>query len=591
MIVPLVLPAGCYMNGTEYQAKGRWRDVNLVRWRDGVMRPVGGFTIQGTAGVYTDTGLGQTDPATFGIGRPGGVAWMDNSGKRWVLFSMTLGAVVYDVAAGRTYGLASGLGNNGEWTWDTFGQIPVGCNSTQGNILEWDLNTANNLAQVSNSPTSCSGVVVTDERFIFALGAGGEPKRVEWCDRDDRTTWTPATTNQAGGFTLDTEGVLKFGLQMRGETLLVTTADAWRATYIGYPDVWRFDRIGPCTCSGANVGVRVGDAAYWMGDGEFYVYRAGHVDRLPCPVSEYVFDNALAGGLLRFAWHNIEFGEVWFHYSQSDVTRPDSAAIYSYAENHWSLAEGLTFSSVVGRGVLDKPLGMSSNRNGYAYDFATDPGFVLGTNWRVAGGVLDQSTPTASAASISIDNNTTTDHGYILKCTIANRTVGTLTVAVGDDSIQVSTNGEVFLPFTATDGATVTFTADGTWDGDVADMMVNQEWIYALEDPDNLHYGDGVGDKTPFAETGPLEIGDGERRVHITRVYPDEQDTGELTYTFKTREYPTASETSHTAIVAANPADVRVSGRQFKMRVAPTTAGTDFRVGVQRLDVTLGGRR
>jgi hypothetical protein len=590
MIVPLDLPAGCHKNGTEYQAKGQWRDVNLVRWRDGVMRPVGGFTIQGTAGVYSDTGLGDGDPATFGIGRPGGIAWTDNSGTKWVLFSMTLGAVVYSVANGRTYGLSSGLGANGEWTWDTFGQIPIGCNSTAGNIVEWDLNTANNLTAVTNAPTSCDGVVVTDERFIFALGAGGEPKRIEWCDRDDRTVWTPASTNQAGGWDLDTEGSIKFGLQMRGETLIVTTADAWRARYIGYPNVWEFHRIGPCTCSGANVGVRVGDAAYWMGDGEFYVYRAGYLERLPCPVSEFVFDNALTGGLLRFAWHNIEFGEVWFHFSQSDTTRPDSAAVYSYAENHWSLHEGLTFSAVVGRGVIDKPLAMNSNRNGVQYDFSSDPGFTLGTNWRIAGGVLDQSSPTASAASIAVA--TTDDHGYILRCTIANRSAGTLTVAAGADDIEVSTNGEVFLPFTATGGTTtVGFTGDGVWDGDVTIMSVTQEWIYALEDPDNLHYGDGIGDTTPFAETGPLEIGDGGRRVHITRLIPDEQDAGELTYTFKTREYPTATETSHSAIVSANPADVRVSGRQFKLRIAPTTTGTDFRVGVQRLEVVPGGRR
>lgn len=586
MLVEIKIPPGCLKNGTEYQAKGLWRDVNLVRWREGAMRPVGGFTIQGTAGVYSDTGLGAGDASAFGAGRPGAVAWVDNSGNKWVLFAMTLGAVVYDVTAGRTYGLSSGLGANGEWTWDTFGEVPIGCNSTQGQILEWDLNTANNLTQVTNSPTSCSAVVVTDERFIFALGAGGDPRQVDWCDRDNRTVWADLTTNQAGSFTLDSEGEIKFGLQMRGETLIVTTADVWRANYIGAPNVWEFHRVGPCTCAGANVGVRAGDAAYWMGDGAFYVYRGGHVDRLPCSVSDYVFDNALAGGLLRFAWHNTDFGEVWFHYSQVDTTRPDSVAVYSYIENHWSLHTGLTFSAVTGRGVLDAPMAMSNQRSGTEADFASDPGMVLGTNWRVAGGVLDQSSPTASAATLGV--STTEDLGYLLKVTISNRSAGTLTVAAGAQSINVSSNGEVFLPFTATGATTtVTFTADGTWDGDIDTLRVNQEWIYKLEDPDNLYYGS----TTPYAETGPLEIGNGERRVHVTRLIPDEQDQGELQYTFQHREYPTASETTVATVTAANPTDVRFSGRQFTMKVEPVATGSDFRVGVTRLEVIPGGKR
>ena len=33
-LIPLDIPPGGYRNGTELDQSGRWRDMNLVRWRD-----------------------------------------------------------------------------------------------------------------------------------------------------------------------------------------------------------------------------------------------------------------------------------------------------------------------------------------------------------------------------------------------------------------------------------------------------------------------------------------------------------------------------------------------------------------------------
>ena len=42
-LIPLQLPPGVYRNGTDFESSNRWRDANLVRWRDGSLRPVGGW--------------------------------------------------------------------------------------------------------------------------------------------------------------------------------------------------------------------------------------------------------------------------------------------------------------------------------------------------------------------------------------------------------------------------------------------------------------------------------------------------------------------------------------------------------------------
>ena len=55
-------------------------------------------------------------------------------------------------------------------------------------------------------------MVVTEERFIFALGAGGNPRKVQWCDREANTVWSPAATNEAGDFELVTSGQIMCGL-------------------------------------------------------------------------------------------------------------------------------------------------------------------------------------------------------------------------------------------------------------------------------------------------------------------------------------------------------------------------------------------
>lgn len=42
-LVPLEIPPGVFRNATQYQTSMRWYDCNLVRWVDGVVRPVGGW--------------------------------------------------------------------------------------------------------------------------------------------------------------------------------------------------------------------------------------------------------------------------------------------------------------------------------------------------------------------------------------------------------------------------------------------------------------------------------------------------------------------------------------------------------------------
>ena len=89
-LIDLNIPAGVYRNGTDLQSQGRWRDASLVRWHDGVMRPIGGWrTRSDTAGDYKLRGM---------------ITWADNSADRWIATGSYEHLYVYN-AAGVRYDL------------------------------------------------------------------------------------------------------------------------------------------------------------------------------------------------------------------------------------------------------------------------------------------------------------------------------------------------------------------------------------------------------------------------------------------------------------------------------------------------------
>ena len=106
-LIDLNIPAGIYRNGTDLQAQGRWRDANLVRWHDGVMRPIGGFrTRSDTAGANKLRGM---------------LTWSDNSSDRWIasgsynkLYIWNSGGTQFDITpAGLTEGREDALAFTG----------------------------------------------------------------------------------------------------------------------------------------------------------------------------------------------------------------------------------------------------------------------------------------------------------------------------------------------------------------------------------------------------------------------------------------------------------------------------------------------
>jgi len=406
-LLPLKIPAGVVHTGTEYDSSGRWREANLVRWRNNAMRPVGGWEVR------KDTELDKPPRAIH--------SWRDNTdgsqlaiGFHDSLYHLGAGGILTDISpSGLTAGNIDAQENRGfsgkfygtgyygvtrpsngvfeecdTWSLDNFGEYLIGCLTSDGKIYEWQLNTASDAAVLSNAPTNNKAIVVTEERFVFALASGGNPRKIAWSDREDNNTWTPSDLNEAGDIELQTNGEIMTGIRMRGRTLILTTTDAHVATYQGPPYVYGFERVGTaCGAVSRKSVVAVDEGAFWMGKRSFFVFNGSSVTEIPCDVCDYIFadinDNQASKA---WATHNAEFGEIWWFFPSNSSTEIDSYVSYNYKEGHWQTGK-LNRTCGVFRGVFQDPIWCDETGIVYNHETGLDHGIY---------------TPYAETAPISI---------------------------------------------------------------------------------------------------------------------------------------------------------------------------------------------
>jgi hypothetical protein len=115
-------------------------------------------------------------------------------------------------------------------------------------------------------------------------------------------------------------------------------------------------------------------------------------------------------------------------------------------------------------------------------------------------------------------------------------------------------------------------------------MVSSTGYIYEHE------VGFDYGSASVYAESGPIQLGNGDNVMSVTEVVPDEQTLGEVVVSFKTRNYPTGTQSTYGPYTAANPTDVRFTARQVNIKVTGDTLA-DWRVGVMRLDAKPSGKR
>jgi hypothetical protein len=501
-LLPLDLLPGFVNNGTKYLAKGRWYTGNLVRFRDRVLQPVGGWLARSF-----DTG------SISGVPRAA-LCWLVDSAfnpiadfaKSYVGVGTTSG--LYYVYAGISFAggdfwnaaniTPSGFAGSASTTWqlENFGKylIAIANGST---IYFWNAGIAG-VAVSSNTagafgtagPNIATAAVTTPERFLFLLGgaisasppgtftlAGSSRRTIMWASQETVTDWTPSATNTAGDFELTTQGVPIAGKAGRGETLIWTTADMWRAVYIGGTLVYSFAKVGDaCGIISSNAAAVLDGIGYWMGDRKFFRYD-GTVRNIPCAVEDYVFGSFNKTYAYKvWALANPQFNEVTWYYPSGAATEVDSYVTYDYQQDHW------TFGSLVRTAGVTRHYGAA----------LTGPALF-------------------DSSAVMYDHET------------------------GDARLG------------------------------------------------------GIGFLS-YAESGPIELDNGDKMMRVQRVVPDDKTAGNVTASLYTSMYPDSTETLNGPYTLASPTSVRLTARQVRLRISEA-ASAAWRVGTVRLGVIPGGRR
>ena len=229
------------------------------------------------------------------------------------------------------------------WSFDRFGNNIIATQGNQTGLYSWN-NITNTLpALVTNAPTAINYAFVTDN-IVVTLGASGQPNRVKWSDQGNLTTWTAATTNQAGEDDIEGAGEFISHVSVRGLNLLYTRNATYSMRYIRKPFVFEIKPIDMGRgLIARNARVVVNGVAYWMGLDNFYEWRGGNVDVIgsnttnESTIKEYVFGNIDANNAVKaFAWYNAKHNEIWWHYPSSGSLECDRIARFNVLTRVWA---------------------------------------------------------------------------------------------------------------------------------------------------------------------------------------------------------------------------------------------------------------
>ena len=387
-LIQVTPPAGIVTNGTQYSNKGRWVDGNLVRFENGYLRPIGGWEkLKTTALDGTPTNMfsyitnNGTNVLAVGTRQKVYVmvtdTWYDITPSGFSNDASTdpLGYGAYHWGV-EDYGDArsqSGLDfNTNNFSFDNFGEILIFCSSSDGKIYQWNPASPSSIATVvTNAPTNCQGIFVTNERHVVAYGAGGDPRKVQWSSRETLTTWTAAATNTAGDLQIPTGGRILHAAKWQTDIIIFTDTGIARMYYTGSPFIYGIQDAGTnCKTLSPRTVVTAGAFLTWMGENSFFVFD-GTVKEIPCDVHDYIYDTlnstyrkSSCGG------HNSNYNEMWFFFPSGDSQIPNKYVIWNYAENVWSIGI-LDRSCWLDQGVFDFPIACDSSGFVYQHDSTT----------------------------------------------------------------------------------------------------------------------------------------------------------------------------------------------------------------------------
>jgi|DEB0MinimDraft_10_1074344.scaffolds.fasta_scaffold00010_19 hypothetical protein len=277
------------------------------------------------------------------------------------------------------------------WSHDNFGEDLI-FNERNGQVFYWDKTNGVTtrgveLSTLSGTPRSvpqkCAQILLSDrDRHVIAFGSDGlgassdtqgdgtqDPMLIRFSSQENPIDWYPTDTNTAGDLRIDTGSRIVQAVETRQQIAVFTDTAVYAMQFIGPPFTFGINLVSSnITIASPKAAIAVNDIVYWMGNAEFYSY-AGAVQRIPCTVRDYVFDDFNTSQIEKVvAGSNVSFAEVWWFYPSADSEENDRYVVYNYQENIWYIGT-LSRTAWLDRGISSLPV--ATGNDGYLYNHET----------------------------------------------------------------------------------------------------------------------------------------------------------------------------------------------------------------------------
>jgi hypothetical protein len=226
---------------------------------------------------------------------------------------------------------------------------------------------------VTNAPAQVRYVVVTPERYIFALGcttiAGPfDAMTVRWPDVDDFTDWSPSSIDTANERKLQGGTRLMGGTALTaGVTLVWSDYAIWTFQFTGGQFVYDSKQAGTeCGLVGPHAFCRNDQMAFWMSALGFHVF-SGYVESIPNQENmlDWVQANIdLQNRSKTIAFYNKNYNEVWFVFPTT-TTEPDTYVAVDL--DTWEWFNGTLSRTAVAKYTSGETRPIMFGPNSYAY--------------------------------------------------------------------------------------------------------------------------------------------------------------------------------------------------------------------------------
>jgi hypothetical protein len=386
----------------------------------------------------------------------------------------------------------------------------------------------------SSCPVVCNQILVSDStRIVIAFGCNDygsstlDPLLIRWGAQESYSEWAPSATNQAGSYRLSHGSEIVGALQTRQEIVVFTDAAIYSMQYLGPPYVWGFTLLADNISIVSPNAIATAAGVVYWMGTDKFYVYAGRVETLPCAVRQFVF---------------------------SSINRDQEAQFFAgsnegYSEIWWYYC---SIEGADGTGTVENP---NTTVDRYVIFNYLDRVWYYGKLGRTAwlDSPLRQYPQATTTENYVVFHENNVNDGYVESAEIRERAINAYVQSSDFDIGDGHNYGFVWrmLPDITFDGS---FTAGNTSEA------ARPTAVFTLRPRQN------PGSNYGAAPVGNVSSGGVPPQTYATQTSYNVQEFTEIIYT-------------------------RVRGRQMALRVSSNKLGTQWQLGVPRMDVRPDGRR